>query len=59
MEKAGLIKSPADYMINVPKEVLPIPVCSSCYFCILSSKRVKKGGNEVNEMVINWQLASK
>jgi hypothetical protein len=32
----------ADYIINVPEESLPTPVCSSCYFRTLNNKTVKK-----------------
>ena len=30
----------ADYIINVPEEGLPIPVCSTCYLRTLNNKRV-------------------
>jgi hypothetical protein len=32
----------ADYIINVPEEDLPIPVCSSCYLHALNTKRWNK-----------------
>ena len=32
----------ADYIINVPEEALPIPICSSCYFRTLNNNTVKK-----------------
>ena len=32
----------ADYIINVPEEPLPIPICGSCYFRTLNNNIVKK-----------------
>jgi hypothetical protein len=29
----------ADYIVNVPEEHLPIPVCSSCYHRMLNNER--------------------
>jgi hypothetical protein len=38
----------ADYIINVPEEALPIPVCSSCYFCTLNDKTMVNKKMEPN-----------
>ena len=32
----------ADYIINVPEEALPIPVCSSCYRPTSDNERMEK-----------------
>jgi hypothetical protein len=36
----------------VPEEALPIPVCSSCYFCTLNDKTMekKKNGAQLEEL---------